>query len=450
MKGKNIDLNLRPKFHITGGKGWINDPNGLVRFHGKYHVFFQYYPYATEWGPMHWGHVVSDDLTHWQYLPIALAPGDSYDKDGCFSGSAIVWRDKIWVLYTGFSKTGDCIEQVQCLASSDDGENFVKYGVVMARGELPEEYALCDFRDPKIWQKDGEFRCVVAARRQSGRGRVLLFRSDDLFKWQFVGDVLGEDSKGIMTECPDYRDDLKLLTLCEQFQPREDSKHLNVHSTRWYTGVLDCESGKFSHVNGDILDYGFDFYAPQTFCDEPVMIGWLNMWDRNNPAAKYGFAGMLTVPRKLEIVDGSLCQTPVVAARKAYEKEVNGSFKDKIKVGVIKITAENLEKFEILLRKAGGIYTSFKLDGGEWIFDRSRSGEEIRGVEKDGDSVAGIRRMPCDGAAKTDIIIVLDEFSVEIFVNGKALSSTVYPPQSAEDLALSVSATAAKIIRFEV
>ena len=82
-------MNHKPIFHITGEKGWINDPNGVVKFKNQYHIFFQYHPYSCEWGPMHWGHVVSDDLVHFKYLPIALTPGDEFDKDGCFSGERI-------------------------------------------------------------------------------------------------------------------------------------------------------------------------------------------------------------------------------------------------------------------------------------------------------------------------------------------------------------------------
>ena len=67
---------IRPKHHITGEKGWINDPNGVIKYKGQYHVFYQHHPYSLKWGPMHWGHVVSDDLLHWRYLPIALTPGD--------------------------------------------------------------------------------------------------------------------------------------------------------------------------------------------------------------------------------------------------------------------------------------------------------------------------------------------------------------------------------------
>ena len=109
------DLNLRPKFHITGDEGWINDPNGLIKFGGKYHVFYQSYPADINWGPIIWGHSISDDLTHWEYLPHALYPDRKYDRDGCFSGSAIEFNGKLYLMYTGYSVNGggSNIRQVQ-------------------------------------------------------------------------------------------------------------------------------------------------------------------------------------------------------------------------------------------------------------------------------------------------------------------------------------------------
>ena len=84
---------VRPSLHFTPQKGWINDPNGLVFFKGQYHIFYQYNPYHDSWDSMHWGHVVSKDLLHWNYVPTALAPDEDYDKIGCFSGSAIELED---------------------------------------------------------------------------------------------------------------------------------------------------------------------------------------------------------------------------------------------------------------------------------------------------------------------------------------------------------------------
>ena len=133
---------LRPKFHVHAEEGWINDPNGMVVFGGRYHAFYQHYPHDVHWGPMHWGHVVSDDLVHWERLPVALYPGDEGDKNGCFSGTAIVWNDTLWIMYTGFTENGggEEIRQVQCLASSTDGVHFKKHGVVIGEENLPKEY----------------------------------------------------------------------------------------------------------------------------------------------------------------------------------------------------------------------------------------------------------------------------------------------------------------------
>lgn len=434
--------NLQPKFHVTGGKGWINDPNGLVVYKGRYHAFYQYYPHDVHWGPMHWGHVVSDDLIRWERLPIALYPGDAGDKNGCFSGSAIVWQDTLWLLYTGFTENagGETIRQVQCLASSDDGINFTKHGVVIGEENLPDPYFPCDFRDPKVWRKDGYFWCVVAARAKSGRGRILLYRSQDLFSWEFIGDLFEKDSLGTMIECPDYVEEKGLLLCGEQFHPQENGIHLNVHTTCWFTGKIDYQTGRFAEDKRGIVDYGFDFYAPQTFAGDGAMMGWLQMWDRNVPSEKHGFAGMLTVARKLQVVNGELYQTPVIQSETVKEQTVVGEIVDRATVGVLRVQAKRLQGLTLQLRKKGENCATLTLKNGEWVFDRSRVGEEIKGVETDEDSLNGIRRMPFSGKENTELTVVMDEFSVEIFENGKSLSSTLYPDEDADGISLTVEA----------
>ena len=190
----------KPIFHITADKGWINDPNGIVKFQGKYHVFYQHHPYSCVWGPMHWGHVVSDDLLHWTYLPYALVPGDEFDRDGCFSGSSLVVGDTLYIVYTGFKFAGDSdkIRQIQCLASSKDGINFVKHGVIIDEKGLPDKYKPCDFRDPHLVYKDGEYLLFVAAKKKSGGGSIVVFKSQDLKKWTFLNDVLSHNSAGLL------------------------------------------------------------------------------------------------------------------------------------------------------------------------------------------------------------------------------------------------------------
>ena len=101
---KMIPEEGRPAFHLTPRVGWMNDPNGFCRYQGKYHMFYQYYPFASHWDCMHWGHAVSEDLLHWTAVPAALAPDEAYDYNGCFSGSAIEMKDGKHLL-TGSLKT---------------------------------------------------------------------------------------------------------------------------------------------------------------------------------------------------------------------------------------------------------------------------------------------------------------------------------------------------------
>ncbi len=441
-----------PAFHITGETGWINDPNGLIYYNGQYHAFFQHYPYDTKWGPMHWGHVVSDDLTKWKYLPIALTPGDDCDKNGCFSGTAIVHGGKLWLMYTGFieNQGGDTIRQVQCLAESSDGITFKKHGIVIGEKDLPEGYAPCDFRDPKVWRHEDYFWCVIAARKIEGRGRILLYKSKDLFAWEFVNDLFGTDSAGTMIECPDYNEEFGYLLFCEQFQPSENGEHLNIHTCRWCTGKIDYSTGLFKEETRGIVDYGFDMYAPQSFAGKPVIAGWLNMWDRNVPSEKYGFAGMLTVPRRVFVQGGRLHQEPVVNCSEAYKMPACDKLTDKVQKGVLTVKATNLESFAIKMRSNGVSYTQLTLKDGQWVFDRSKSGEAICGAEKDPDSLNGIRRMPFSNKKEVTLTIVMDTFSVEIFEDGRVLTSTIYPPEGADGLELTVNADAWQYERADV
>lgn len=439
---------VRPAFHITGQKGWINDPNGLVKFRNEYHVFFQYYSKNVYWGPMHWGHVKSRDLLKWEHLPVALRP-DGQD-DGCFSGTAIVWKDKLWLMYTSYKENGggESVRQLQALASSDDGVHFEKHGIVIGEKDLPPEYSPADFRDPKVFREGDKFFCLAAARKKDGRGRILLFSSDDLFNWKFERDVLNRDSGGIMIECPDYCDELGLLTYCEQFQPAEGYKHLNIHSTFYRLGKLNCKTLSAAFGDAEIIDYGFDFYAAQIFKDTPVMIGWLNMWDRNTPYDKYGFAGMLTVPRKISVKGGRLWQEPLFDGKKIAESCAL-NLTDRATVGVIGITVGKLENLTLKLRVGSGEQTLITATENFLVLDRSRSGEPVEGKEKDEYSLVGKRKMPLDDLNSHKITVVLDLFSVEIFADGRALSAAFCPKLDSDGIELSVQAENCVYTRYD-
>ena len=168
----------RPAFHLSSRVGWMNDPNGFSLYDGKYHLFYQYHPYNSHWGPMHWGHAVSKDLLHWEYLPCAMAPDEPYDSDGVFSGSALTLPDgRHLLMYTGVIRTffedGRTLDiQTQNIAFGD-GIRYEKYkgNPVIREDGLPEGGSIHDFRDPKIWQKeDGSYRAVVATISDTAAG----------------------------------------------------------------------------------------------------------------------------------------------------------------------------------------------------------------------------------------------------------------------------------------
>ncbi len=197
----------RLAYHITAPTGWINDPNGLLHFQGEYHVFYQHYPSRPEWGPMHWGHVKSKDLVHWERLPIALAPSESYDHDGCFSGSAVDADGTLTLVYTGnvwLNEEKTSIKQVQCLATSADGITFLKDCANPVLRHPPHEERSGHFRDPKVWRHEDRWYMVLGTQRE-GKGAVLVYTSNDLHQWQYLGVVAENDgSLGYMWECPDF------------------------------------------------------------------------------------------------------------------------------------------------------------------------------------------------------------------------------------------------------
>ena len=429
----------KPLVHITADKGWINDPNAICYFKGHYHIFYQHHPYSCEWGPMHYGHVISDDLIHFKRLPIALTPGDPFDKDGCFSGTALVDNDKLLIAYTGFINNEDPakIKQIQCLAYSLDGITFHKMGIILDETNLPSEYLPTDFRDPKLFKKDGIYYLMVAAKKKVGGGAILLYKSFDLKKWEFISNVLNHDSEGKMIECVDYHPSLNLLLYSEQDFLSDNHHCLNIHSCEYEIGHLN-EEYKFISSGKHLLDYGFDFYAPQVMNDKHYLIAWMNMWDRNNPSAKYGFAGMLTIPRKVEVRDGLLRQTPVIYGELTNKVENVKTYKDNLLVGIIHLKAKNLESLDISLRKGEDEETKFYLKGNKFIFDRSHSGEEIKGREKDEYSLKGMRLMPYLKEEVDDIYLILDRFSVEIFVNGISMSNVIYPKESSDEIVINL------------
>lgn len=309
-------------YHVAAPTGWINDPNGFCHFKGYYHIFYQHHPYSAEWGPMHWGHARSKDLVHWESLPIGLEPGSPEDKDGCFSGSAIVKDDIMYLFYTGhhYYNDGDpdYFWQNQNMAYSEDGIHFTKYENNPIIDKEPEDNTH-HFRDPKVWEHEGTYYMILGSQENDGLGRAILYASQDLKAWDYLGSVSkATDLKGegFMWECPDFfhLDGKDILLLSPQGIDPQEEKYLNLYQTGYFVGEIDYQTAKFTRGEFHELDKGHDFYATQTTLapdGRRIVFGWMAMWESHMPEKEDGWAGALTLPRELRLKDGKLVMTPV-------------------------------------------------------------------------------------------------------------------------------------------
>lgn len=459
---QEISKEERPVFHMTPRIGWCNDPNGFSVYQGEYHLFYQYHPYSTQWGPMHWGHCRSRDLLRWEYLPAALAPDEDYDRDGCFSGSAAVTEDgRHLLMYTGVQKVyqedGSAQTlQRQCVAVGD-GLNYVKSAAnpVITEDQLPG--SPLDFRDPKIWKDGNTWYAVVANRTSDGSGAILLYKSTDIQHWMLAGTVdRSANQIGKMWECPDFftLDGQGVLVISPQEVKLEDRAYREGNEVICLIGSVTGEASSFVRRSMEPVDQGLDFYAPQTL-ESPdgrrIMIGWMQAWETSKfvPEGQKWF-GMMSLPRELRIRDGKLFQNPVReldACRKNPVEYRNihmtgtqtlSGIKGRILDMIVTVRPEEGEKyrsFTVRLAQSGRYYTSLCYDQErrELTLDRTHAGLDHGMMDR--------RTVPVTGEQEElKLRLILDRFSVEAFVNDgrQVLSAVIYTPQEADGISFDV------------
>ncbi|WP_018921771.1 sucrose-6-phosphate hydrolase [Salsuginibacillus kocurii] len=310
----------RQTYHIQPPVGLLNDPNGLIHWKGEYHVFFQWNPFAPDHSSKFWAHMVSSDLINWRWAPIALAPSDRYDKNGCYSGSAIEVDSQLHLFYTGNVKDeqGER-ESYQCLATSEDGLTFEKEGPLV---EVPPGFT-AHFRDPKVWREDDTYWMILGAQTEDKEGSTVLYRSENARDWSYVGIVAGSnygplENFGFMWECPDLfmLNGKDVLVFSPQGLEAEENKYQNIYQSGYVIGEWDKSTGRMEHGDFTELDYGFEFYAPQTFVAEDgrrLLIGWMGVpeqCEESQPSVQNEWIHCLTIPRELNLREGLLYQTP--------------------------------------------------------------------------------------------------------------------------------------------
>lgn len=358
----------RDQYHFSPLEGWLNDPNGLIYFNDQWHLFYQYIPLTTAHSDAqkHWGHAVSDDLVHWEDLPVALAP----DKElgSIWSGSAVADPENKSGLFPKKSKNNllayfthraDNGVQVQSMAySSDGGVTWTKYknNPILTGADDPLNDGA--FRDPNVFwcEQFNTYLMVVAG------GPMRIYSSDDLLNWKFES---GYDNAhpqyrpdgvdAIYSECPD------LFPLAVEGDPKT-VKWIYTGAGDWYMiGDLKKVDGRISFVPDSMdrypLEFGHDAYAGVTFKNGPdgrvVMISWMANWGYANQMPTDPWNGTFTLCYELTLKKTEkgirLFQNPV----KEYES-LRGEPLVEVKDAVISEKGENLlagcrsDQFELI------------------------------------------------------------------------------------------------------
>ncbi len=299
---------LQPLYHFTPPNNWLNDPNGLIQWRGTYHLFYQHNPGAAVWGDIHWGHAVSDDLVHWRDLPIALAPTPgSPDAAGIWSGCIVAHNGVATAFYTGV--TGEHHErQTVCMATSDDEQlvHWQKYQGNPVIAAPPPQFEGCGFRDPYVWREADGWYMVIGAGVVDGPEAVLLYRSDDLYNWEYVNPLLLSDAHNdYVYECPSFFPLGDRWVLLVSIMPTQRVEYFV--GIRWKNHFMPEHHGVLGRN---------PFFAALPFRDDlgrRLLIGWLQESSGATSADIYD--GAMSTPMELSLLqNGQLAATPLKAA----------------------------------------------------------------------------------------------------------------------------------------
>lgn len=444
---KNADMTegrFRLGHHLMPPVGWLNDPNGLCWYKGKYHVFFQYAPFDVEGGLKFWGHYTSEDMIDWKYEGTALYPDSSYDCHGVYSGSALVDDGKLHLFFTGNVKIDGDYDYINegretstLHVESEDGIHFSNKEEVISFSEYPEEFT-CHIRDPKVWKENGKYFMVLGGRLKGDKGAVLVYESGDLKEWKLLRTITTPEVFGYMWECPDYfeLDGEKILSVSPQGLTREEFRFQNIYQSGYF--ILK-EDGSVDVKDFREWDMGFDFYAPQTFTDvqgRRILIGWMGMPDVDeeyvNKTIEEGWQHCLTVPRELKLKDGKILQYPV--------KELENLRKEKTVLNdensAVELRVEVNEGFDLILEEIALTGSSFQISmGGQMLFRYENGTAEIGFPGVTG---AGRKVRKAQINELRNIRFLVDTSAAEIYLNdGETVFSTRYYPDR-EDLLLKI------------
>ena len=386
-------------------------------------------------------------------LPSCNSSCDEFDKGGCFSGSAVDNNGELTLIYTGHNyidEEQNTFYETQNIAVSKDGVTFEKYENNPVIAEPPAD-SIHHFRDPKVWKHEDKWYMVVGNSTKDNIGRVILYTSPDLRKWDYVGVLAtSEGELGYMWECPDFfkLGDKYVLSFSPQGIEKKDGKYPNLFQTGYIVGDYDYDKNEFKHGDFYEFDNGHDFYAVQTLLDDKgrrIAIGWMDMWESHMPTKADGWCGALTMPRELTLGDDNkikmnpieeieLLREECISSEENVIVSENNSFKIKTSEKMLEIDVTfdilNSDSKEVGLKINGSdeeeLVLKYDTDASQLTIDCSKYGKEQ-------DST---RKADVSKNSKLSLRVFLDRSSIEVFINdGEAvITSRIYPQKNIDNI----------------
>ncbi|MGP8304790.1 glycoside hydrolase family 32 protein [Vibrio sp. YIC-376] len=446
-----VECEYRPAWHISPPMGLLNDPNGFIYHNGAYHLFYQWYPYSCEHKDKHWVHLTSQDLVNWEWDSVALTPSLWCDSHGVFSGHALSQGEELMLFYTGNTRIGQERDRqtTQCLATSRDGMNFTKHGPVI--DALPPNVTP-HIRDPKVVRHNDKWLMLLGAQTTELKGRLAIYQSEDLYQWEFIG-LFGEEMGdfGYMWECPDLfnLDEQMFVVIGPQGIPSFSEyntipHHNGIVKADWLEGN-GLKMGDFQH-----LDFGFDFYAPQTMLTPDgrrVMCGWMGLPDEvDQPSRDNGWVHQLTAMREITYRDGTLYQWPIAEMESLIESSSELTLNsDGMSIGTkcfdLTITLEWGDALNLFESAEQKFVLQADAEKRCLVMDRSQTLNRAQDT---------IRELPLD-SERIELRILADNSSVEVFVNGGAavMTSRVFTDKDAMRISIQGDEKKATLHRYK-
>ncbi len=426
----------KPAYHFRPDSHWINDPNGPIWFDGQYHLFYQYNPEGWEWGNLHWGHAVSDDLVHWTHLPAALAPLTTRGENYCFSGCSYERNGKLELFYTsigsyGSGPRGHVDGAEQWIATSGDMRTWTQIAnnpVLSTEGEREQGRFLTHWRDPFVFRYRGETLMAIAGCVDGWKASILLYRSIDMRRWEYLSCFFSE---GIATvyECPNvvvFGDKLALIYTrfqeCVEYAVGTMNPDYTLNVIR-YGEVLDSKCYCATNV----------FEAPD---GRKLMWAWLREDDRGGIITDGPWQGAIALPRELTLTgDDRLVQRVAGEvdllhgeSETAEFEAFRGRYVFRTRASAFELNATIDSAAEFCISVLGAD------DGTEVTRLRVLPAAKAIHIERDRSShLSAVNRSRVSGrfgraGDALQLRVFVDNSIVEVFLNGQwAYSARVYP-----------------------